>query len=165
MSKSFSIYVSGNPPEMLQNPPKQYAHLGVLFTPFCVSVGGYAFPHGIWTDFSGVLLLRWHQEIRRLIAHESRYARLIFCDTPGEVWLRRTRGPWWKVSCVTWTGERKVKTVEAEALCRPEHVEAELHAASHTLLDAARNAGVWTDDASALEAFLNGEVIASGSSS
>lgn len=161
MPKPFAIAIAVLP-EMLQNPPPQFAHRRLLYTPLCISVGGFAFPHGVWCDFAGVLLLRWHHEVQKLIAHESRYARLVFCDTPNEVWLRRTKGPWWKASCVTWQG--KAKAVVREALCLPEHVEAELHATTRGLLNAARSAGVWTEDAASLDDFLRGETVASGPS-
>jgi hypothetical protein len=159
MSKAFKISIAVLP-EMLQNPPPQFAHRRLLYTPLCISVAGVAFPHSVWCDFTGPLLLRWHREVQRLIAHESRYARLVFCDTPCEVWLRRTDGPWWKASCVTWQG--KTKTIAAETLCLPERVEAELHAATQGLLEAARNAGVWSEDAAALEEFLKGQIVSSG---
>ena len=161
MPKAFQISVPVLP-EMLQYPPQQFAHWRLLYAPLYISVGGFAFPAGVWCDFAGPLLLRWHREVQRLIAHDSRFARLVFCDTPNEVWLRRTHGPYWKASCVTWQG--KAKTVVAEALCLPERVEAELHSASRWLLDAARSAGVWTEDAAALDDFLRGEIVASGPS-
>jgi len=145
---------------MLQNPPPQFAERQLLYTPLCITVGGVPFPDTVWCDFTGPLLLRWHCEVQRLIAHESRYARLVFCDIPCEVWLRRTDGPWWKASCVTWQG--KAKTILAEALCLPERVEAELYAATQRLLEAAKNAGVWSEDAAALDVFLKGQIVGSG---
>jgi hypothetical protein len=159
MPKAFTISISVLP-EMLQNPPPQLTHRRLLYTPLCINVGGTPFPHGVWCDFTGPLLLRWNREVRRLMAREARYARLIFCDTPCEVWLRQTEGPWWKATCVRWRS--KIKTILAEALCLPEQVEAELHVATQRLLEAARKARVWSEDAAALEEFLNGPIVSSG---
>lgn len=161
MHKAFKIGMAVLP-EMLQNPPPQFARMGLLYTPLTIRLAGVPYPRLGWCDFTGPLLLRWHREVQRLIAHESRYARLIFCDSPREVWLRRTNGPWWKASGVARQG--KNKTIEAEVLCLPERVEAELHAASQWLLDVARKADVWTEDAAALDAFLRGQIVSSGTS-
>src|SRR6478609_5593420 len=98
MKASFKVSAAAFP-DMLSNPPPQFAHLGMLYAFLNVQVGGLVFPSEIWCDFSGALLLYWNREVRSLIEHKSRYARLVFTDTPNEVWLRRTNTSFWKASC------------------------------------------------------------------
>ena len=138
--------------DMLRNPPPQFSHLGLLYSFLSVKVGSRVFPTDVWCDFSGVLLLRWNREVRELIEGKSRYARLIFTDTPNEVWLRRTDSHYWRASCVTWN--HGAREIVSEALCLPEYVEASLHFASRQLLESARQADVWYEDCQSLEDFL-----------
>jgi hypothetical protein len=152
MSANFQIHVTTEPAEMLQNPPPQFAHRRLMYCPICVQVGAKSFPASVWCDAAGVLLLRWTEEIWKMSAGEGRAARIIFFDTPCEIWVRRTTTRWWKVSCVVRQG--KVKLIGPEILCLPEQIEAALLQAAQKLLAGARGAGVWSDDCAALEAFL-----------
>jgi hypothetical protein len=87
---------------------------------------------------------------------QSRAARIIFFDSPSEIWVRRTTKHWWKVSCVV--RREKEKLIGPEILCIPERVEAALLQASRRLLSGARAAGVWSDDCAELTAFLRCQV-------
>ncbi len=151
MTAQFKIHI-GTEPEILRHPPPQFAHLRVIYCPICVTVGGLTFPIACWADFGAVLLLSWQQEVWQLSRRERRAARLIFYDTPNEIWIRRTYERWWKVSCVL--RNHKEKVIEGELLCLPEQVEAELLSASQKLLGGARKAGVWSKDCHELQTFL-----------
>jgi hypothetical protein len=140
-------------PAIVRNPPPEFRHLRMTYCPVGVRVDSLVFPGPVWCDFAGVLLLRWALEVWNLSAARARAARLIFFDTPSEIWVRRTASRWWKVSCVVRTG--KEKQVEAEALCTPERVEAALLAASQRFLAGVRQCGVWGKDCEELAAFVD----------
>lgn len=150
MTTKFRIGVN-TAEEILSHPPPQFRHLNLIFTPFGIDIGKHAYPMPGWTDFAGVFLFRWWRAVWRLAEGKSRCARLPFWYT-YEMWLRRTAGPWWRLSLV----ERKPesKHVSHEALVVPEVVESELLTATQKLLAGARRVGVWTEDCAALEAVL-----------
>jgi hypothetical protein len=127
--------------------------LNLIFTPFAVRVGNQEYPIAAWTDFAGVALFRWYRAVLNLSNDKCRAARLPFWQT-YEMWLRRTKGYWWRLSLV----ERKPKaqTILYETLVIPEVVEAALLTATHKLLAGAKSVGVWTDDCVALDALLGG---------
>lgn len=152
MDIGFEVHAVATP-AMLRSPPPQLKGRPFLYSLFGVQVGQEVFPADFWCDYSAVLLLEWGRQVRGLLSYESRYARLIFMDTPSEVWLRRTDTPYWKASCVTW--DERERQIVAESLCLPEHVEASLDRVSRKLLEAARLAGVWYEDCEALDRFLN----------
>jgi hypothetical protein len=140
-------------PMFVQNPPPQYRDLGLVYCPVGIRVNSVSFPGPGWCDFAGVLLLRWCCEVWRLSGGESRAARLIFFDTPSEIWVRRTATRRWKVSCVVREANRR--TVTTEALCIPERIEAVLLSASQRFLAGVRRAGVWGRDCEQLASFLS----------
>ena len=152
MSSKFRVGFNTDP-EIVREPPPQYRHPRRIFCPVGITVGARVFPGPGWCDLTGVLLLEWCRAVWRLSAGEARYARLIFFDTPAEVWVRRTASRWWKVSAVVREGNRK--RVEAEALCLPERVEATLLTASQRFLAGVRQAGVWGVDCEELADFLS----------
>lgn len=147
----FSIELSA-PPEMLRCPPPHGGPWQKLYCPFVTTVAGRSFPGPGWSDAAGELLLYWNQEVQRLIEGESRFARLVFNDTPAVVWVRKTTGPWWKISCMP--GGSRSTTPISETLCYPEHVEGAILSASVRLLSAAQTAGVWYDDCERLAQFI-----------
>src|SRR5690242_13241636 len=112
MANTFRVGINLSP-HILRSPPPKYRHLALTFCPIVLQVGGLDFPHLIWTDFAGVLLRLWTQEVRQLANEESRAARLVFFDTPNEVWIRPTTTRWWKVSCISREGKQKVVKGEA----------------------------------------------------
>ncbi len=140
-------------PVIIRDPPPQYRHPRRVYCPVGISVDSLVFPGPGWCDLTGVLLLEWCRSVWRLSAGEARYARLIFFDTPAQIWVRRTPSRWWKVSAVVREG--KHKRVEAEALCLPERVEATLLTAAQRFLAGVRQAGVWGVDCEELAAFLS----------
>src|SRR5262245_21039858 len=98
MNRDFRIAVNTTE-EILANPPSQFRHMKLLFLPFSVKVGKLDYPHPVWTDFAGVFLVRWWRAVWRLAEDKCRSARLPFWYT-YEMWLRRTVGPWWRLSLV-----------------------------------------------------------------
>lgn len=139
--------------EILANPPPQFRHVNLIFTPFAVTVGRQDYPAPMWTDFAGIFLFRWYRAVLNLSGDKSRAARLPFWYR-YEMWLRRTKGQWWRLSLVQ--RERKEQTALHEALVIPEVVEAALLTAIQNLLAGARSAGVWGEDCIALDALLKG---------
>jgi len=139
-------------PEIIRNPPPQYRHLPMTYCPVGVKVASLVFPVPGWCDFAGVLLLRWAHEVWSLSDGKTRAARLIFFDTPSEIWVRRTAARWWKVSCVVREGRQK--NIEAETLCLPERVEAAILSASQRFLAGVRRCDVWGKDCEELAAFV-----------
>lgn len=139
--------------EILSNPPPQFRHFNLIFTPFGVRAGAVDFPMAGWTDFAGVFLFRWYLAVLGLSGGRTRYARLPFWST-YEMWLRQTTRQWWRLSLV----ERGTSdtVILHESLVIPEVVEAGLLTASRELLDGARSAGVWSEDCMALDALLKG---------
>jgi hypothetical protein len=152
MSTKFRIGVNTDK-EILSDPPPQFRHVNLIFTPFAVRVGNLDYPIAGWTDFAGVALFRWYWAVLNLSNDKSRAARLPFWYA-YELWLRRTKGHWWRLSLV----ERRPKhqTILHETLVIPEVVEAGLLSATRKLLAGARSVGVWTDDCVALDALLKG---------
>jgi hypothetical protein len=140
-------------PDLLRSPPPQYRHVPLTFCPVHFKLGSIDFPGLGWTDFTGALLFRWCRELWRLSAGESRAAKLIFFNTPSELWVRRTATSWWKVSCVQRHSKRN--QIEWEGLFLPEQVEAALLSASRQFLRAAQQAGVWGEDCKVLSAFID----------
>jgi hypothetical protein len=138
--------------ELLRRQPQQFQHMNVLFTPFAIRIGDRDFPTSVWTDFAGVSLFKWCRAAWAMSLGQARAARLTFWYT-YEFWLRRTTSSWWRLSLV----ERRPdsKEITFEALVLPERVEAELLTASRRLIAGAKDAGVWTDDCVALQAFLD----------
>jgi hypothetical protein len=139
--------------EILSNPPPQFRHVNLIFTPFSVRVGNVDYPMAGWTDFAGVILFKWYAAVLNLSSDKSRYARLPFWYT-YEMWLRRTSGSWWRLSLVE--RETDDKMILHESLVIPELVEAALLTAIHKLLAGAKSAGVQTEDCIALDALLKG---------
>lgn len=152
MSTMFRIGVN-SAKEILSNPPRQFRHLNLIFTPFGVRTGTVDFPMAGWTDFAGVFLFRWYLAVLGLSDGKTRYARLPFWYT-YEMWLRQTSRQWWRLSLVERSADDKL--VLHETLVIPEVVEAGLLTASQKLLDGARSVGVWTEDCMALDALLKG---------
>ena len=152
MASNFHIGLNTDP-EIVRNPPPQYRHVPMTFCPVGVKVDSRVFPIPGWCDFAGVLLLRWAHEVWNLSDGKTRAARLIFFDTPSEIWARRTASRWWKVSCVV--RRDKQKKVEAEALCMPERIEAAVLSASQRFLTGVRRCGVWGTDCEELAAFVD----------
>src|SRR5258708_4469093 len=120
MASNFQIGFDTDP-VIVRNPPPQYRHLPLTFCPVGIRVDSRVFPTPGWCDFTGILLLRWAYEVWNLSDATSRAARLIFFNSPSEIWVRRTPTHWWKVSCIVRSD--KQKRVEAEALCTPERIE------------------------------------------
>jgi hypothetical protein len=152
MSRSFRIGVC-NDPEILANPPPDYRHLNVVFTPFAASAGGVDYPAPFWTDFAGVWLFKWYRAVWQLAEGDARSARLPFWYT-YEMWLRRTTKTWWRLSFVKC--DARNREVAHESLVIPEVVEGAIVGAAHKLLDGARAAGVWPADCAALADLLAG---------
>jgi hypothetical protein len=150
MSSRFEIGV-GTQRDMLATQPPQYECLNVLYTVFAARVGTEWFPASCWCDFAGIMLFRWYEAVLRLSEREIRAARLPFLHT-YEIWLRRTRTNWWKVSKV----ERYANhcDIMGEELVIPEQVEAALITAIRQFLKGALNANNWKEDCTALEALL-----------
>lgn len=139
-------------PELLRSPPPQARAAGLTICPFSLRVGSLDFPHVAWTDYAGVLLRLWGQELWRLARGDSRAARLVFFDTPNEVWIRRTRERWWKVSCVERVSGRKV--IRAEAACILERMEVAVMSAGRRFLVEMKRLGFWGPDCEDLSSFL-----------
>ncbi len=151
MTTSFRVGVC-TLPNILGAPPPQFQHLGLLYTPFAVRLGETAFPAEGWCDFAGVWLFRWCRAVWELSAGKARGVRLPFWYN-YEVWLRRTRGQWWRVSLVENLPE--ARAITGEGLVLPEQAEAALLTAVRRLVAGARSAGRRTEDAEALAAFLD----------
>ena len=152
MTSKFRVGFSVDP-MIVRTAPPQYRNPRRIYCPVGISVNSHVFPSPGWCDLTGVLLLDWCRSVWRMSAGEARYARLIFFDTPAQVWVRRTPSRWWKVSAVVREGKKK--RVEAEALCLPERVEATLLSAAQRFLAGIREAGVWGVDCDELAEFIS----------
>jgi hypothetical protein len=81
-------------PEIVRNPPPQFRHMRSVYCPVGIQVGDWEVPGPGWCDFAGVLLLEWCRGVWQLSSGESRYARLVFFDTPTQIWIRPTPTQW-----------------------------------------------------------------------
>jgi hypothetical protein len=157
MGNEIEIFVNASP-DLLANPPPQYAHLNVLYTAFGLRVGSESFPSSIWCDFAGIWLFQWYEAIWNMAEYKTRAVRLPFFYT-YEVWLRRTTALWWKLSYVERHAHKNIETdtkvIGKEFLVIPEQVELAALQAIRKLLSGAIKAGRWTEDCIALEALAH----------
>lgn len=152
MATQFRIGVNTEK-EILSNPPPQFRHLNLIYTPFAVHVGRQDYPAPFWTDFAGVFLFRWYRAVLKLESGKSCGVRLPFWYT-YEMWLQQAPKQRWRLSLVQRSTTEK--TLLHKALVIPEVVESALLTAIQNLLAGARSADVRTEDCIALEALLKG---------
>lgn len=142
MKGELKVYV-GVAPNMLRN--SYTARHQLLFGGFSLQVGD-ASPAGdmMSGEFLLVLLLHWNKAIHRLADRKSRSAKLFFTVMEGEIWVRKTAKPWWKVSSIDYL--QKPNRIRAEVLCVPGRLEAGLLSVSRKVLAGAQKAGIRTPD-------------------
>src|SRR5215207_6544318 len=109
MNGTFTIRADVTP-EILRN---QYTSgYQRVFGAIWVDLEGSTFPCDFWGDFGLALLLNWNRDIHRLAAGKCRAAKLFFTDWVGEIWVRKTAKPLWKVSCVEQRDRGHILTTE-----------------------------------------------------
>jgi hypothetical protein len=151
MNGEFKVYVDVAPSRVRNAYTTRHQQ---LFGGFSLQVADQSLPIGelMSGEFLLVLLLHWNKAIHPLVAGKSRGAKLFFTMAEGEIWVRKTAKPLWKISYIDYLA--KTNRIRAEVLCSPERLEAGLLSVSRKVLAGAQKAGIWTPDCVEMERFL-----------